>query len=390
MKKLFKAKIVIFSVILLLLVFFTNDFGIIDIEKIAIVTAIGIDKEDDEFEVTLQIALPEASDTSSENKKAVISAKGKTASAAIYKVGGITGWYPKLAFCNLLVLGESMLNENVKSALDYFSKTLKVQDSSFVASCEGSAKELLNKATPLDNISSFAIQKILLKTFGMTSDVATVDIKTFSIGYYSRSGSSFMPLIKTVKVEGEDGSSSGGEEGGNKGNFVFNASSTLLFKNGIKVGVLDEHETKCFNLVSKKVSENALAIENVDYSGKSKDVLLTVIKNKYKLKLRLESEKIVFDVFADFFCRVEDSNITENDENLKEKSALSKFISDKAESDFNRYFNSLKEKCRISKCDLFKLDEKLFRYHNNRYDIFKDKLYDNLTLNIKVNFYGVK
>ena len=85
--------------------------------------------------------------------------------------------------------------------IDYFAKTLRLQDSAILVFAEGSAKELLEITTPLDSISSFALQKILLKTEGFDRDVATNDIKSFCSGYYSYSGSSFIPLVKAKKIQ---------------------------------------------------------------------------------------------------------------------------------------------------------------------------------------------
>ena len=55
-------KIILFIVAFLFLLFFSTDFGLIDIQKTAIILAAGIDRtEDGNFSVTAQIAVPEAS-----------------------------------------------------------------------------------------------------------------------------------------------------------------------------------------------------------------------------------------------------------------------------------------------------------------------------------------
>lgn len=404
-KKLWQVKAIIFVLAFISFIFFTNDFGIIDIEKTAIITALGIDKAGDEFELTAQIALPQASNTTTENSKAVISAKGATSSEAIHEIGNITGWYPKLAFCNLIILGESMLEENVNASIDYFSRTLKIQDSACLTACEGSAKELLTTATPLDNISAFAIQKILFKNRGMTSDVATNNVKNFSVGYYSRSGSSFMPKIKTIPVEsetdadkaggGSSGGSGGSSGGGGKGgggsqNIVFDAASTLLFKDGMTVGVLDDHETKVFNLLRETVYENIFIIDDVEEDGKTKDVLLTVIKNKYNLKLEMNKSMPVLKVKSKLFCRLEDCTCTEKESSLESNIFVPDKICKRGEEDFKKYFDSIISKCRESGCDLLKLDEMVYRHHNKYYNALKGRIYENLNVEYDVSISGVK
>ena len=99
-----KSRIVLLIIFAFFVVFFSNDFGLIDIKKTAIVTAIAIDKQGDLYEVTTQIAVPEATDTNTENQKAQVSGKGATIGGAIKDIGDISGWYPKLDFCNLIII----------------------------------------------------------------------------------------------------------------------------------------------------------------------------------------------------------------------------------------------------------------------------------------------
>ena len=187
--RLKRAKFLLLSVFILLTFFLSNDLDLINVEKTSIITAIAVDKEMDNYLITAQIAVPEATDTNTENQKAQLSGKGKTVGEAIKDLGNTSGWFPKLAFCNLIILGNEIANENVAKVLDYFAKTLRVQDSALVVLAEKSGKEILSLSTPLDNISSFAVQKILLKTVGFDADVAHNDIKTFCTGYYSLNSS---------------------------------------------------------------------------------------------------------------------------------------------------------------------------------------------------------
>ena len=157
--KTFKPKIALFLLFLISILFFSNDFGLIDIEKTAIITAIAIDKaEDGDYLVTCQIAVPEATGAVSENQKAQMSGKGSTVGGAIKTMGSLSGWFPQTIFCNLIIVGNDLIDQDVIGVLDYFSKTMRVQDSAQVVLAEKKAKDLLSVSTPLDNISSFAIQ----------------------------------------------------------------------------------------------------------------------------------------------------------------------------------------------------------------------------------------
>ena len=55
-------KLIIVIIFFLFTLFFSNDFGLIDIQKTAIILAAGVDKnEEGTFSVTAQIAVPQAS-----------------------------------------------------------------------------------------------------------------------------------------------------------------------------------------------------------------------------------------------------------------------------------------------------------------------------------------
>ena len=159
--------------------FFSSDFELVNIEKTAIITAIAVDKLDENYEVTAQIAVPEATDVNSENKNALISGVGGTVAGAIKNIGNQAGWFPKLAFCNLIAIGNELSSDNVIKVVDYFVKTLKIQDSALLVLAEDKAKDLMKASSPMDNISSFAIQKILLKDPGFDRDICAVNLKTF-------------------------------------------------------------------------------------------------------------------------------------------------------------------------------------------------------------------
>ena len=118
-----RAKILIIIFVMIFVFYFTTDFSLINIEKTALIVALGIDKGENGYEVTAQIALPEVDNSQATNKESVISASGSTLYEAVTKIGGLTGWYPKLSFCNLIVIGENLLNENVMGLVDFFIRS---------------------------------------------------------------------------------------------------------------------------------------------------------------------------------------------------------------------------------------------------------------------------
>lgn len=412
MRQTSKAKFIILAVFLVFTFFFSNDFGLIDVEKTSIITAIAIDKEDDgSYVATAQIAVPEATDTNTENQKAQISGKGSTIGAAIKDLGDTSGWFPKLSFCNLILVGNGFSDSNVIKVLDYFAKTLRVQDSALVAMSDKKASELLEIASPLDNISSFALQKVLLKATGFDRDVASTDIKTFCAGHYSQSHSAFMPLIKIIpstvgKSSDQQGNSSGGgstetgkdtgSSGGGSGeeknkNYLFNAKTTALFKDGIKVGELDEDNTLCYNALTNKFKGTTIPVDDVPTSAdKTSNYLLTVMRAEPKITLTATKNNLTLDVTLTLHCRVSDHDADGSDQALSENKPLPSPLVEKAQNFFIDNINSIIETARQTGCDVLKVKEKLYRFNHKQYSRYKDNFLDVLKTNVKVTVTGQK
>ena len=277
-------------VLVFFFLFLSGDFGLVDVQKTAIVMAVGIDREDDTFILTSQIAVPQASKQGDATQTVQLVSRGKTVADAFDEINAKTGWYPKLVFCHLLILGEKTTEQNVFEALDFFLLDEYMPDNCLVATCEGVAKDLLNVTALVDPSGSLAIQKVLSQHAQRVGTAMPSTLREFAIGYFSDAKSGFLPVVKTQpqqeKIQGEKGqagqggesSGQNGSSGGSSGNGqgggqsgspsgggqsgqksqsgngetdkpVFSASETALFVGGIKKGVFTEEETFAYNAV---------------------------------------------------------------------------------------------------------------------------------------------
>ena len=405
--RLKRAKFLLITVLILLTFFLSNDFELINVEKTSIITAIAVDKEKDHYLITAQVAVPEATDTNTENQKAQLSGKGKTVGEAIKDLGNTSGWFPKLAFCNLIILGNDIAKENVVKVLDYFAKTLRVQDSALVVLAEKSGKEILSLSTPLDNISSFAIQKIVLKTIGFDADVAHNDIKTFCTGYYSLNASSYLPIIKVIsadsgsgnKGESADNSSSSGSSSsssqGSKGkgsnsdsNNLFDVRTTALFKDGKKVGELDENLTHTFNAFNASLTGTSLSIPDVPLNDSLANYFITVFGENHSFKVKASNNQVNLDFNLSLYCKVTDVDTPGIDDALSTNLPLPKPLVEKTEKMLTENIQNLVKKSIETECDFLKIKEKLYRYNHSQYSLFKDNFLSKLNVKINVEVKG--
>lgn len=425
-----RAKILVIAFLVVMTAFFTSDFQLIDIEKTAIIVALGIDYEENGYDVTVQIAVPQSGDFSADNGVAVLSAKGKTVYEAIEQTAQRSGWYPELSFCNMIVFGEKTVEHNFIQLVDYLFASRKFQNSAILAAADGLASDVLKYTTSLDGISSFALQKILLRNVNRANSVLVTDIREFCANNRSVSDVCFLPLIKSVKNEeelkgGEEGESdtktsafggfsvtrlecgksaekqkngcallagngsAGGGSAGNKGSgsgggeVVFEASSALVFSGGKKACVFNKEQTLCYNLLYKKVYESFV---NVGYeaNGKKVNSLIALLDNKATVKVSVSDGIPRLVVNLDLVCRREETDVRESLGRLTENGEMSEAEIDEIQKRGEKVLCELIEKSKTSGCDFFKLKEYVYRYLPERYAALKDGLLHSMTYEVSV------
>ena len=207
-------KIWLLLAVAIMFIFFLNDFELVDIQKTAIILAAGIDRKENGYSMTAQIAVPKGVDRTTGGTSSVnFIAEGETIADCVADIYCKTGWVPKFVFCNLIVLGEDTAKENVFDALDFFLRIEYMSDACYVAVCEGTAKELLTSESAVDDTSSQAIAKLFSDTNLESGQSTKMSLREFSISYHNVTKSGYMPFILQHKQEGSGSGSSGGQSG---------------------------------------------------------------------------------------------------------------------------------------------------------------------------------
>ena len=208
----FWTRLFIIAAAVLMLLFFSNDFGLIDIQKTAVVAAIGIDAADREgaCDVTVQIAVP---DQSGNGKASNVTVKdASTVNDAITELNRKTGWYPTLVHCKLLLLGEKTADSDVFGLLNFFLRSDFIDDSCLLAVCEERAEDALRAASPVGELTAVSISKVLSSTAQKTGAVSVMILRDFAKGYYSDSASGYLPFLSVNREAQSENAGSGGQE----------------------------------------------------------------------------------------------------------------------------------------------------------------------------------
>ncbi len=396
----------ILLIALLSFLFFSNDFGLVDVQKTAIVTAAGIDREGEEFILTSQVAVPQSSTQGKATEAVQLVSRGKTIAQAFEEINAKTGWYPKLVFCKLIVFGEQAAQENVFDALDFFLRDAYLTDDCQVVVCRGLARDLLNTSALIDPSSSAAIAKVVSSHAERVGTVHPSNLKDFSIGYFGNSASGTLPVLKTEaqqeKITGEQGGSSGGENGGSssssssegggqgsdEGNEkpVFSAKETALFVGGRWRATLTAEETFALNAVTGKLR---LASYSVEAEGETCTLLIK--NNRPKIGLNVGKEgKGEVQVSVTLVAGAADYSKAQELEKIKDIGTPPSGVFAAAEKRLEGAITTAYEKARGVGCDLLELRERLIKYKRRRYSQHQSTLLDNTTLSVKVRFTGVR
>ena len=405
----------ILIVVALIFLFFSGDFGLIDVQKTALVMAVGIDREENTFIVTSQIAIPQSSKQGQASETVQLVSRGKTVADAFEEINAKTGWYPKLVFCKLLIVGEKTAQKNVMDALDFFLLDEYMSDNCLVATCDGTAKDMLNVTALVDPSGSVAMQKVLSQHAERVGTVLPTTLREFSIGYFSDSKSSYMPILKTQPqqeqigsetggstAEGESGSQGGQNQGNQNGGQsstqsqggqkneqekpVFSAGETALFVDGKRVDKFTVEETFAFNAVKHELKLASYSIEEQDTA-----CTLSIKHNGRKNKVVLGADgRATMQIKLTLTAGLLDNSKALPLDGLGDGGDIPNGAFPSAEKLLTAQITSAFEKCRACGCDIFGIGENLQKYQSKRYQAIKDEILKNALTDIQITFRSIR
>lgn len=375
-KRKSRGKIIYFVIIFIacMFLFFTNDFGLVDIRKTAIITAVGIDKEDDGYKVSALVAIPGASSSEKSTSEAVISGLGGTVSFALSEIADKTGWVPKLVFCRSIIIGEEVANEDVMTVLDYFIRNEYMNDSCMVACSKGEAADILSAAPSTEDLVSVALSSVLGGEANQSGKAAVINLKDFAVGYYGEAASGYMPIIEAVPSDGEVSSEGGSSEGSGEssqkssgGENIYRTTATAMFVNGVKADELTAEETFMFNVLRTKLR---YAVFNVEADGKTYSLGLS--RNSGDIRLKIDGTAPKLDVKVKVRAAVSDTDFSDSVEGIAKSAVLPSGVKEAAEKRMSEILGGIFSKCRESGCDLFLVADKLKKFENKYYEAYKN------------------
>ncbi|MCV9886757.1 Ger(x)C family spore germination protein [Metabacillus halosaccharovorans] len=264
-----------------------------DLNELAIVTAIGIDKTEDGYSVSIQVLNPSelAGNTSSGRTEVARFIKsGETVFEALRKLSTDTPRRVYLAHLREVVFGEELAREGIGKALDFISRDHEMRTDFYITVAKGStAADILNIQTAIEKVPANKLFNAL-----ENSEIVWAAAKTVKLD----------ELINSIVSKGKEPVLTGiyhygsAEVGSNIEN-VHNVSPETglridylaVFKKDKLIGWLNMNESKGFNYITDNIKNTAVTIEQED--GK---ITIETLRSKTKVKGKMEKGKPVIDI----------------------------------------------------------------------------------------------
>ncbi len=367
--------------ILITLTFLTGCYNYRELNDLAIVTAISISKEKDNYNIAVQIVNPKKDqDTSSSNEPdfIVYKSKGETLQAAFES---LVKESPKRMYktqMQILIIDEKIAKNNIKEVFEYLARDPEIRNEFNVLI--GKSDNILETLTPLDNLSS---QNILDSLKASSKYLGNTNLLTFNellSDYQNEKTEMAMPVIKLSSQKNKD----------DKNNEKILEKTTTtpaivldnigIFKDNKLIGYLSTKETISYNFIN-----NNIALTNIkkDYPN-NKYIAYKILKSKSKLEVTQKKHTITLTIKGN----AEINEATYNIDLSKEKNIkkLEKSLNKRLEKMITSSFNSTRKKYNS---DIYGFEDLYYKkdpkYYNKIKKDWDSKEFQKIKLKVKSN-----
>lgn len=384
-------------IVILLGLFFTNDFGLVDIRKSSIIVAVGIDKENDEVQVTAQLAVPQPSENGDSVQYTQVQGSGYTIADALNEINAKTGFYPQLLFCKLVLIGEECKEEELFKLLSCFYRRNFSELIALVAMCQGKASDMLALSSSINSETTESIKQVLSDELKKSANVSSVNLKEIAQSNFSVSKACYMPYIEANKpgtsapgggdsVGGEQGGSSGGSASGQQSGeeMEFTARKTAYFSEGKFKGFLNSEQSFALDVINNDIR---LAVLPFVSDGEHYTLGLKNTKGAIKLKVKDGVPELTFTFKAKAQIQGVKKSVTP--ENSSNDDVVPPQVLKSAEEEMQKRFADLLKVSAESNCDILKVRELLHKYNHKYYDAFREDILSRVKVNYKIDIRSV-
>lgn len=371
------------KVILLIFLTFicTGCYNYKELNELGIVSAMGISKDGDLYNLDIQLLNVLDSEKSGLNKSpiTVISGQGETIFEAARSMNKKTSKVFFLADVDYVFLDQSVLNDGLDEIMDFLIRDTRLSlNFLVVTSTENKSLDILSSISHFDTNSANNLYDAIMNSETRYGGINSLHVRELINNYYAKGKYTLFP---NVYIKDTSKSSENDSLEDSKSESYVEVKNMVFFKDKEVIELTDE-ETKGVNFLRNKIKNATLTIE---CDGGYFTIETLESKMKLKSKLNIDQLNVKGNVGAEivyYGCK----------DNLDNADVL-KSISKKAEKEVESYITKAFNKSKKYNYDFLGLGNYIYK-NNYKYFDFENKDWNkdglnklNLKYNIDVSLY---
>ena len=360
----------IIRIILLTLIVISNSgCSYIELNKLAIVSALGIDYKNNEYEITAQVMDVTRSEGNNVKQTSLIyEAKGQTIGKAIRN---LSEKYPKtvyLGHLEIIILGKETAEKKVNDVFDYILRSPEVRATGNVlVNKEETAKETLKPQNEKEN--SFATEQIKSSLENGTKRTGTVKLITFEEFLQDYLQKGIDPVIPLIKINKQSDSKTS--------NTIITNLAAL--KNNKIQKEMNTEQSIAYNTINDNYYDVVITPKYQD-----KTIGIILFNPKTKIKTKLKNNQVFTTINIIIETKLNEVSFKINPNNKKTHKELEKVT----KQELKKYITSLINYCKETNTDVLGIENNIYKNNYKEYKKYKDSnFYENININIKTKIY---
>lgn len=285
-----------------------------ELNEVAFVLGIGIDKAETGYTVSMQVVIPSAISSQSTG-----GGGGTGVPVVVYKFTVPTFYDAQrklnldssrtsyLGHIRVLVIGEELARSGVGETLDVFKRSREPRMDFYVMVARGTtASDVLNVLTPMDKLPANKLFSSLDNSYKDSAKTVAVTLDDFIENLLSEGEH---PVLTGVEVMGDP------KEGEDKSNVErtipkarLEYHTVAVFRKDKLIGWLNEGETIGYNYINDKVTSHSGTIAGED----GKPIVIEAIQASTKRKVKIIDGEPHIYLNVKALCNIEEVQSTEN------------------------------------------------------------------------------
>lgn len=372
-----KIKLLVFPLFLFLL---TGCYNYREVNNLAITSAIGIDKEGEEYITTAQVVTTKKSTgnvNASENIPSIVySSKGKTIQEALRKTVLESPKRLYASHLEILVIGESLAKEGIEEILEFFFRDPEIRMQFLVVIAKNaSAEDVLECLTPLETISAQNIRNTIETDMEFLGTTKIITFEDMMKDYLNERIELLLPTVEIINNTEEKDKLESLEEVNSQSEIKL--SGLAAFQKDKLIYFLDNEESIYANMIMNKI-ENTI----INYQcGNKNYITIEIIKNSTSIENKKNSLDMNINIEGN--GNIIEMNCDENLEDPKVIKEIEKKINKKIEEEIEKNIDTIINQYHT---DIYGLKDIVYKNNYSYYkNLDKENLIQKLQFHIKSN-----